>query len=72
MADKKPGFLDSMFDVNMDGKVDQWDFAQMAYMQDMIEEEEKEEERDEKRSRLSDLGLYPEDYDDDELDDLDI
>ena len=71
MADK-PGFLDSMFDINMDGKVDNWDFAEMAFIQDMIDEDEKEETREEKRDRLIDLGLDPDDYDDDELDELNI
>ena len=69
---KKLDFIDSMFDVNFDGKVDQWDFAQMAFIQDMIDEEEKEEARLEKREQLADLGLDPDEYDDDELDDLDI
>ena len=71
-APKKPGFLDSMFDINMDGKVDNWDFAEMAFIQDMIDEDEKEEAREEMRDRLADLGVDPDEYDDDELDDLDI
>lgn len=71
-APKKQSFLDSMFDINMDGKVDNWDFAEMAFIQDMIDEDEKEEAREEKRDRLVDLGLDPDEYDDDELDDLDI
>ena len=39
---------------------------------DMIDEDEKEEAREEMRDRLADLGLDPDEYDDDELDDLDI
>ena len=69
---KKTGFLDSMFDINMDGKVDNWDFAEMAFIQDMIDEDEKEEAREEMRDHMADLGLDPDEYDDDELDDLDI
>ena len=69
---KKLGFLEGMFDINMDGKVDNWDFAEMAFIQDMIDEDEKEEAREEMRDRLADLGLDPDEYDDDELDDLDI
>ena len=69
---KKIGFLEGMFDINMDGKVDNWDFAEMAFIQDMIDEDEKEEAREEMRDRLDDLGLDPDEYDDDELDDLDI
>ena len=69
---EKLGFLDSLFDINMDGKVDNWDFAEMAFIQDMIDEDEKEEAREEMRDRLADLGLDSDEYDDDELDDLDI
>ena len=69
---ENPGFLEGMFDINMDGKVDNWDFAEMAFIQDMIDEDEKEEAREEMRDRLADLGLDPDEYDDDELDDLDI
>ena len=61
-----------MFDINMDGKVYNWDFAEMAFIQDMIDEDEKEEAREEMQDRLADLGLDPDEYDDDELDDLDI
>ena len=69
---KKQSFLDSMFDINRDGKVDSWDFAEMAFIQDMIDEDEKEEAREEMRDHMADLGLDPDEYDDDELDDLDI
>ncbi len=69
---EKPGFLEGMFDINMDGKVDNWDFAEMVFIQDMIDEDEREEAREEKRDRLVDLGLDPDEYDDDELDDLNI
>ncbi len=61
---KKPGFLDSMFDINRDGKVDSWDFAEMAFIQDMIDEEEEQE-------RLEELGVDPDGYELDDPDDPD-
>lgn len=71
MSDKL-GFLDSLFDINGDGKVDFMDMADEAIILDAIDEDEKEEAREENIERLEDLGLDPDDYDVDDLDDMDI
>lgn len=93
MADKL-GFLDSLFDINGDGKVDFMDMAEEAFILDAMEEEERqesgeedfddfdlsdddeleealEEAREEKRAQMLDLGLDPDEYSDEELDELD-
>ena len=46
MMDDKLGFLDSLFDINGDGKVDDIDFMDDAAIFNMIREDEEEEERD--------------------------
>ena len=81
MSDKL-GFFESLFDVDGDGKVTDQDFMDDFAMFQMInndhkssdfdDDDELEEEREAKREQLEDLGLDPYDYDEDELDDLDI
>ena len=46
MMDDKLGFLDSLFDINGDGKVDDIDFMDDVAIFNMIREDEEEEERD--------------------------
>ena len=61
MSDKL-GFLDSLFDVNGDGKVDDIDFMDDVAIFNMIQEDEEKEKEEENE-------FDPFDYDDDELDD---
>lgn len=70
MSDKL-GFLDSLFDINGDGKVDFTDLADEAFILDAVDEEEKEEIREEKIELMEDLGIDPDQYDDDEIDEMD-
>ena len=59
------GFLDSLFDVNSDGKVDSFDFMDDAALFAMMREDLEEEER----ARKADL--WPDDDEDDEDEDDD-
>lgn len=49
--------------------MDPHEFTDYVNLDDM---EREDEERDEKRDRLLEAGLDPNDYDDDELDEMDV